>query len=186
MSYSDETGLESVEILSVAEPEGETPLVRMEMEIGVQAVGETREVSCQTERWVWLISPCKVKCRIETAQRLCVGVYAGINVLVCVCCRDYCVIVFVAECLSTKANNSVSDLADSLYVRMPLTHKYKFVLFMCCSVSDCSMYHKMDYLTHKPCNTMLCKLMHHNLPLCVWLYADECLAMQWCSTSLAL
>ena len=53
VSFSEGTALESVEIASVPEPEGETPLVRLEMEAGVQAVEETREVSCQTERWAW-------------------------------------------------------------------------------------------------------------------------------------
>ena len=50
MSLSDGGGLESVEIVSVPDPEGETPLIRMEMEAGVQAVQNTKEAACQTER----------------------------------------------------------------------------------------------------------------------------------------
>ena len=52
VSLSDCGGLESVEIVSVPDPEGETPLIRMEMEAGVQAVQNTKEVACQTERYM--------------------------------------------------------------------------------------------------------------------------------------
>lgn len=50
--YSDGLGLESVEITSVPDPEGEIPLIRLELEMGVQAVEETKEVACQTERYI--------------------------------------------------------------------------------------------------------------------------------------
>ena len=50
VALSEGTGLESVEIVSQPEPEGEAPLIRMELEAGVQAVEETREAACQTER----------------------------------------------------------------------------------------------------------------------------------------
>lgn len=50
VTLSDSRGLESVEIVSQPEPEGGAPLIRMEMEAGVQAVENTREVACQTDR----------------------------------------------------------------------------------------------------------------------------------------
>ena len=52
VTYTDGTGLESIEIVSQPEPEGEAPLVRLELETGVQAVQETLEASCQTERYI--------------------------------------------------------------------------------------------------------------------------------------
>ena len=57
VSYSDGRGLESVEIVSIPDPEGENPLLRMEMEMGVQAVEDTSEVACQTERFVYSSTP---------------------------------------------------------------------------------------------------------------------------------
>ena len=50
IAFSDGRSLESVEIVSVPDPEGETPVIRMEMEMGVQAVEELREAACQTEK----------------------------------------------------------------------------------------------------------------------------------------
>ena len=55
VTYTDGTGLETVDIVSQPEPEGEAPLVTLELETGVQAVQETMEASCQTERYTYVL-----------------------------------------------------------------------------------------------------------------------------------
>ena len=52
VTLSDSGQVESVDIVSEEPVEGEQSgrVVKMEMEVGVQAVEETKEVACQTER----------------------------------------------------------------------------------------------------------------------------------------
>ena len=54
VSLGDSTGLESVEIASQSEAEEEQKklVVKMELEVGVQAAGDTKEIACQTDRLV--------------------------------------------------------------------------------------------------------------------------------------
>ena len=52
MVLEDGAHTEIVDIASEERAEGDTGRVaRLEMEVGVQAVEETEEVACQTERW---------------------------------------------------------------------------------------------------------------------------------------